>query len=143
MSDPALALVMLSSFIFIILLGFPIAFTLMAMGVGFGFYAYYVPGQEFFDSRVFYLLSQNTFSIMNNDVLTAVPRPQRINRTNARGRLGQPLYSLAEFIGVRLRHRAISRSSGSRARRSIIRQLGLRELRRSFCGLRRRFRRGH
>jgi len=73
MSDPAIALIMLGSFIFIILLGFPIAFTLMAMGVGFGFYAYYVPGQEFFDSRVFYLLSQNTFSIMNNDVLTAVP----------------------------------------------------------------------
>ncbi len=73
MSDPALAMVMLGSFIFIILLGFPIAFTLMAMGVGFGYYAYYIPGQEFFDSRVFYLLSQNTFSIMNNDVLTAVP----------------------------------------------------------------------
>ncbi|MBX3606096.1 MAG: TRAP transporter large permease subunit [Piscinibacter sp.] len=64
---------MLGSFIFIILLGFPIAFTLMAMGVMFGFYAYYVPDQAFFDSRVFYLLSQNTFSIMNNDVLTAVP----------------------------------------------------------------------
>ena len=73
MSNPALALVMLGSFIFIILLGFPIAFTLMAMGVAFGYYAYYVPGQEFFDNRVFYLLSQNTFSIMNNDVLTAVP----------------------------------------------------------------------
>ena len=73
MSNPEIALVMLGSFIFIILLGFPIAFTLMAMGVGFGFYAYYVPGQDFFDSRVFYLLSQNTFSIMNNDVLTAVP----------------------------------------------------------------------
>ena len=73
MSNPALALVMLGSFIFIILLGFPIAFTLMAMGVGFGYYAYYTPGQDFFDSRVFYLLSQNTFSIMNNDVLTAVP----------------------------------------------------------------------
>ncbi len=73
MSNPQLALMMLGSFIFIILLGFPIAFTLMAMGVMFGFYAYYVPGQEFFDSRVFYLLSQNTFSIMNNDVLTAVP----------------------------------------------------------------------
>ena len=64
---------MLGAFIFIILLGFPIAFTLMAMGVIFGYYAYYVPGQEFFDNRVFYLLSQNTFSIMNNDVLTAVP----------------------------------------------------------------------
>ena len=73
MSNPQMALLMLGSFIFIILLGFPIAFTLMAMGVMFGFYAYYVPGQDFFDSRVFYLLSQNTFSIMNNDVLTAVP----------------------------------------------------------------------
>jgi tripartite ATP-independent transporter DctM subunit len=73
MSNPQLALVMLGSFVFIILFGFPIAFTLMAMGVMFGFYAYYVPGQDFFDSRVFYLLSQNTFSIMNNDVLTAVP----------------------------------------------------------------------
>jgi tripartite ATP-independent transporter DctM subunit len=73
MSDPQVALLMLGSFIFVILLGFPIAFTLMAMGVMFGFYAYYTPGQDFFDSRVFYLLSQNTFSIMNNDVLTAVP----------------------------------------------------------------------
>jgi tripartite ATP-independent transporter DctM subunit len=73
MSNPQLALLMLGAFIFIILLGFPIAFTLMAMGVMFGFYAYYVPDQSFFDNRVFYLLSQNTFSIMNNDVLTAVP----------------------------------------------------------------------
>jgi len=73
MTNPELALMMLGGFIFVILAGFPIAFTLMAMGVMFGYYAYYVPGQEFFDSRVFYLLSQNTFSIMNNDVLTAVP----------------------------------------------------------------------
>jgi tripartite ATP-independent transporter DctM subunit len=73
MTNPELALLMLGGFIFVILAGFPIAFTLMAMGVMFGYYAYYVPGQEFFDSRVFYLLSQNTFSIMNNDVLTAVP----------------------------------------------------------------------
>ncbi|MGE0358017.1 MAG: TRAP transporter large permease subunit [Burkholderiales bacterium] len=73
MSNPELALLMLGAFIFIILLGFPIAFTLMAMGVAFGYYAYFVPDQSFFDNRVFYLLSQNTFSIMNNDVLTAVP----------------------------------------------------------------------
>ncbi len=73
MTNPEMALLMLGSFIFIVLLGFPIAFTLMAMAVGFGFYAYYIPGQAFFDSRVFYLLSQNTFSVMNNDVLTAVP----------------------------------------------------------------------
>ena len=73
MSDPVLALVMLGLFIFIILLGFPIAFTLMGMGVGFGYYAYYQPGQEFFDNRIFYLLTQNTWSIMSNDVLVAVP----------------------------------------------------------------------
>jgi len=72
-SNPELAILMLGLFVFIILLGFPIAFTLMAMGVAFGFYAYYTPGQDFFDNRVYYLLSQNTFSIMNNDVLTAVP----------------------------------------------------------------------
>jgi len=73
MSDPVVALMMLGLFIFVILLGFPIAFTLMGMAVGFGFYAYYRPGQEFFDSRVFYLLTQNTWSIMSNDVLVAVP----------------------------------------------------------------------
>jgi tripartite ATP-independent transporter DctM subunit len=72
-SDPILALVMLGLFIFIILLGFPIAFTLMGMGVAFGYYAYYQPGQEFFDNRIFYLLTQNTWSIMSNDVLVAVP----------------------------------------------------------------------
>jgi tripartite ATP-independent transporter DctM subunit len=73
MTNPEIALLMLGAFIFIIMLGFPIAFTLIAMGVGFGFYAYYTPGQAFFDNRVFYLLTQNTFSVMNNDVLTAVP----------------------------------------------------------------------
>ena len=73
MSDPQIALLMLGSFIFIILLGFPIAFTLMAMGVGFGFYAYYQPDQAFFDNRVFYLFTQNTFSVMNSDVLVAIP----------------------------------------------------------------------
>ena len=73
MTDPQIALLMLGLFIFIIMLGFPIAFTLMAMGVGFGYYAYFRPGQDFFDNRVFYLLTQNTFSIMNNDTLVAVP----------------------------------------------------------------------
>ena len=73
MSDPQVALLMMGLFIFIILLGFPIAFTLMAMGVGFGYYAYFQPGQAIIDNRVFYLFTQNTFSVMNNDVLVAVP----------------------------------------------------------------------
>ena len=73
MSNPQLALLMLGMFIFIIMLGFPIAFTLMAMGVAFGFYAYFTPHQDFFDNRVFYLFTQNTFSVMNSDILVAIP----------------------------------------------------------------------
>src|SRR5690606_41299136 len=73
MTDPQVAILMLGAFVFIILLGFPIAFTLIAMGVGFGYYAYFTPDQAFFDNRVFYLLTQNTFSVMANDVLTAIP----------------------------------------------------------------------
>jgi tripartite ATP-independent transporter DctM subunit len=73
MTDPQVGMLMLGLFIFIIMLGFPIAFTLIAMGVGFGFYAYYTPGQEIFDNRIFTLLVQKAFEVMSNDVLVAVP----------------------------------------------------------------------
>jgi len=73
MSDPVIALVMLAILVFAIMIGFPVAFTLMALGVGFGYYAYFTAGQAFFDNRVFYLLTQNTFTVLNNDVLVAVP----------------------------------------------------------------------
>ena len=73
MTDPQVGMLMLGLFIFIIMLGFPIAFTLIAMGVGFGFYAYYTPGQEFFQNRIFTLLVQKAFEVSSSDVLTAVP----------------------------------------------------------------------
>src|SRR3970282_1034410 len=73
MTDPQVVMFMLGLFIFIIMLGFPIAFTLIAMGVGFGYYAYYTPGQDFFANRIFTLLVQKTFEVTSNDVLTAVP----------------------------------------------------------------------
>jgi tripartite ATP-independent transporter DctM subunit len=73
MTDPQVGMLMLGLFIFIIMLGFPIAFTLIAMGVGFGFYAYYTPGQPILDNRIFSLLVQKTFEVTSNDVLTAVP----------------------------------------------------------------------
>ena len=41
MTNPEVAILMLCMFIMLVLLGFPIAFTLIAMGVGFGYYAYY------------------------------------------------------------------------------------------------------
>ncbi len=75
MTDPQVAVMMLGIFIIVILLGFPIAFTLMAMGVGFGYYAYYDPERmrTIFDNRVFDLFVNQTYSVMANDVLTAVP----------------------------------------------------------------------
>jgi hypothetical protein len=75
MSDPVIAVVMLCLFIVIVMLGFPIAFTLIAMGIGFGYYAYYDVDrmQHLFDNRIFDLFVQNTFSVMSNDVLVAVP----------------------------------------------------------------------
>src|SRR5919106_457261 len=65
MTDPQVAVLMMVMFIFAILLGFPIAFTLVALAVFFGYYA--------MDARIFDLLVQNTYDIMANDVLTAVP----------------------------------------------------------------------
>jgi tripartite ATP-independent transporter DctM subunit len=73
MSDPGVALAMLGILVFAIMIGFPVAFTLMALGVGFGYYAYYQAGTAFFDSRVFYLLTQNTFTVLNNDALVSIP----------------------------------------------------------------------
>ena len=72
MTDPQVAILMLTIFIFLVLLGFPIAFTLIAMGVGFGYYAYFQEGNILFN-QIFYLLNQNTYSVMENDVLVAIP----------------------------------------------------------------------
>jgi tripartite ATP-independent transporter DctM subunit len=80
------------------MMGFPVAFTLMAMGIGFGYYAYFDvdrmwrtydrlirKGVEddgqlsaayfdgFFNNQIFDLFVNQTFSVMANDVLTAVP----------------------------------------------------------------------
>ncbi|OYX84571.1 MAG: C4-dicarboxylate ABC transporter [Rhizobiales bacterium 17-65-6] len=65
LSDPALGILMLVLFILFLLLGFPIAFTLMALGVGFG---YVTRGDT-----VFQLFVQRTYSVMANDVLISIP----------------------------------------------------------------------
>src|SRR5688572_27099331 len=64
---------MLGVLVITIMVGFPVAFTMMALGVGFGYYAYFQPDQAFFDNRVFYLLTQNTYGVMTNDTLVSVP----------------------------------------------------------------------
>ena len=75
LTNPEIAILMMSLFLFTVLLGFPIAFTLLAMAVGFGYYAYFDPSRmdHLLDNRIFSLLVQNTYTIMDNTVLTAVP----------------------------------------------------------------------
>jgi tripartite ATP-independent transporter DctM subunit len=87
---------MLGIFILLVFLGFPIAFTLMALGIGFGYYAYFDAGRMWraFDrlddgtalgtqvatwveglvnNRVFDLFVNQTYTVISNEVLTAVP----------------------------------------------------------------------
>ena len=96
MTDPQIALMMLGLFIVLVFMGFPIAFTLMAMGIGFGYYAYYDERRMFrglnrleedasageqlsatvdgyLSNNVFDLFINQTYTVMANEVLTAVP----------------------------------------------------------------------
>jgi tripartite ATP-independent transporter DctM subunit len=106
MTDPQVAIVMLCLFIVLVLLGFPIAFTLLAMGVGFGYYAYYqgVPETiaDIFNNNIFYLLNQNTYSVMENDTLVAIPlflfMGYVVERANIVDRLFYSLYMAARNL---------------------------------------------
>jgi len=73
MSDPALGLTMLALIVVVIMMGFPTAFTLMGLGMFFGFIAFYDPTHLFTDNKVFELMVQRTYGAMNNDVLISIP----------------------------------------------------------------------
>jgi len=73
MSDPALGLLMLTLIVIVIMMGFPTAFTLMGLGMFFGFIAFYVPGQSWAANRVFDLMVERTYGAMTNDVLISIP----------------------------------------------------------------------
>jgi TRAP-type mannitol/chloroaromatic compound transport system permease large subunit len=73
MSDPALGLTMLGLIVVVIMMGFPTAFTLMGLGMFFGFYAYYNPAEAWSDNKIFDLMVQRTYGAMTNDVLISIP----------------------------------------------------------------------
>jgi tripartite ATP-independent transporter DctM subunit len=73
MSDPALGLLMLVLIVVVIMMGFPTAFTLMGLGILFGFIAYFKSGQAWTDNLVFDLMVQRTYGAMTNDVLISIP----------------------------------------------------------------------
>ena len=73
MSDPALGLLMLGLIVVVIMMGFPTAFTLMGLGMFFGYIAFYDPTHLFTENRVFELMVQRTYGAMTNDVLISIP----------------------------------------------------------------------
>ena len=73
MTDPILEITMLMLIVVVIIMGFPTAFTLMGLGMFFGFYAFYNPAEHWIDNRVFDLMVQRTYGAMTNDVLISIP----------------------------------------------------------------------
>ena len=73
MSNAALGLSMLGLIVVVIMLGFPTAFTLMGLGMFFGFIAFYNPAQHWIDNRIFDLMVQRAFGAMTNETLLSIP----------------------------------------------------------------------
>jgi TRAP-type mannitol/chloroaromatic compound transport system permease large subunit len=73
MSNAALGLTMLCLIVVVIMMGFPTAFTLMGLGMMFGFVAFYDPVMPWLDNKIFALMVQRAFGAMNNDVLLSIP----------------------------------------------------------------------
>jgi TRAP-type mannitol/chloroaromatic compound transport system permease large subunit len=64
---------MLGLIVIAIMMGFPTAFTLMGLGMIFGYLAFWYPGQHWYDNRIFDLIVQRTYGVMTNDTLLSVP----------------------------------------------------------------------
>src|SRR3982750_4782469 len=73
MSNAALGLSMLGLIVVAVMLGFPTAFTLMGLGIFFGFVAFYDPSTHWLDNHVFDLMVQRAFGAMTNETLLSIP----------------------------------------------------------------------
>jgi TRAP-type mannitol/chloroaromatic compound transport system permease large subunit len=64
---------MLGLIVVAIMMGFPTAFTLMGLGMVFGFLAFWTHGQYWWQNQIFDLMVQRTYGVMTNDTLLSVP----------------------------------------------------------------------
>jgi TRAP-type mannitol/chloroaromatic compound transport system permease large subunit len=64
---------MLGLIVAAIMMGFPTAFTLMGLGMLFGYLAFWHSGQHWYDNQIFDLMVQRTYGVMINDTLLSVP----------------------------------------------------------------------
>ena len=102
MSDPALGLLMLSLIVVVIMLGFPTAFTLMGLGMVFGFGAFYEPGTPWLDNKVFNLMVQRAFGAMTNDTLLSIPLFVLMGYVMERGALVDKMFHSVQLAFRRL-----------------------------------------
>jgi len=102
MSNPALGLTMLGLIIVVIMLGFPTAFTLMGLGMMFGFIAFYDPAIPWYDNRIFDLMVQRAFGAMTNETLLSIPLFVLMGSVMERGALVDRM-----FNSVRLAFRGV------------------------------------
>ena len=110
MSDPALGLTMLTLIVVVIMLGFPTAFTLMGLGMMFGFVAFYDPSQPWTQNRVFDLMVQRTYGAMTNESLISIPLFVLMGYVMERGALVDKMfYSIQLAFRARARRRSRSR----------------------------------
>ena len=73
MSNAALGMTMLCLIVVVIMMGFPTAFTLMGLGMLFGYVAFYDPAAPWLDNRIFDLMVQRAFGAMTNETLLSIP----------------------------------------------------------------------
>lgn len=73
MSDPILGLVMLGLIVAAIMMGFPTAFTMMGLGMIFGYLAFFDSTHHWLNNQIFDLFVQRTYGTMNNDTLLSIP----------------------------------------------------------------------
>lgn len=73
MSNAALGMTMLCLIVIAIMMGFPTAFTLMGLGMIFGYIAFYDPTAGWLDNRIFDLMVQRAFGAMTNETLLSIP----------------------------------------------------------------------
>ena len=102
MSDPALGLLMLCLIIVVIMMGFPTAFTLMGLGMAFGFTAFYDPSQPWLENRVFNLMVQRTYGAMTNDTLLSIPLFVLMGYVMERGALVDKMFHSVQLAFRRL-----------------------------------------
>jgi TRAP-type mannitol/chloroaromatic compound transport system permease large subunit len=102
MSSAALGLTMLGLIVVVIMLGFPTAFTLMGLGMMFGFVAFYDSAQHWLDNRVFILMVQRAYGAMNNDTLLSIPLFVLMGYVMERGALVDKMFHSVQLAFRRL-----------------------------------------